>query len=81
MNFNVTYEIGYAIGKTKRVILVKNKSLQSKGLKIADVGIFDTLGFFDYQNSSELITYLNTPPSQKTIETAVDNNLKAPVYL
>ncbi|MBT9570012.1 MAG: hypothetical protein IV106_02665, partial [Pseudomonas umsongensis] len=40
LNFNVTYEIGYALGKSKSVLLVKNKSLQSQGLKISDVGIF-----------------------------------------
>jgi len=27
LNFNVTYEIGYAIGKSKRVLLVKKQEL------------------------------------------------------
>ena len=45
LNFNVTYEIGYAIGKSKRIFLTKNNSLEIEGLKIQDVGIFDTLGY------------------------------------
>ncbi|WP_434746288.1 P-loop ATPase, Sll1717 family [Candidatus Pantoea rara] len=81
LNFNVTYEIGYAIGKSKRVILFKNKSLVSKGVKISDVGIFDTLGYHDYENSSDLIKLFSTPHSSKSLDALVDKNLKAPVYL
>ncbi|WP_016916507.1 hypothetical protein [Vreelandella stevensii] len=54
LNFNVTYEIGYAVGKSKRVLLTKNKSVESDELLADKVGIFDTLGFREYQNSQEL---------------------------
>lgn len=81
LNFNVTYEIGYALGKSKRVLLVKNKSLQSQGLKISDVGIFDTLGFQEYQNSPELSGFLNNASAWKSIDVSAALNLKAPVYL
>jgi nucleoside 2-deoxyribosyltransferase len=43
LNFNVTYEIGYAIGKKKRILLIKNTSLQETEPLIREVGIFDTL--------------------------------------
>ncbi|NGM88502.1 hypothetical protein G5B35_14400 [Parapusillimonas sp. SGNA-6] len=81
LNFNVTYEIGYAIGKSKRLLLVKNKSLQSQGLKISDVGIFDTLGYREYQNSSELSDFLNNAAAHKAIDVSAPLNIKAPVYL
>lgn len=81
LNFNVTYEIGYAIGKSKRVLLVKNKSLQPQGLKISDVGIFDTLGYREYQNSSELSAFLTNASVLKAIDTSAVLNIKAPVYL
>ncbi|EOX1768318.1 hypothetical protein ACPDPP_000774, partial [Vibrio cholerae] len=42
LNFNVTYEIGYAIGKGKRVLLTKNKSIKEGSPSIKEVGIFDT---------------------------------------
>lgn len=81
LNFNVTYEIGYAIGKSKRVILVKNKSLAPHGEKISDVGIFDTLGYREYQNSAELISIVNGSNFTKPIEITNTPNIKAPIYL
>ena len=58
LNFNVTYEIGYAIGRKKRILLTKNRSIKEKLPTIREVGIFDTLGFSDYQNSSELCSFI-----------------------
>lgn len=81
LNFNVTYEIGYAIGSAKRVLLVRNKSLQPQGLKISDIGIFDTLGYEEYQNSQELSMLLSNASAVKAIDVSAPLNLKAPVYL
>ncbi|MEN8640508.1 P-loop ATPase, Sll1717 family [Pseudomonas sichuanensis] len=81
LNFNVTYEIGYAIGKSKRILLVRNKSISSDGAKISDVGIFDTIGYNDYQNSTELARFVISASTSKPIETASPLNTKAPIYL
>lgn len=81
LNFNVTYEIGYAIGKSKPVLLVRNKSFQSRNVRISDVGIFDTLGYREYQNSSELSAYLGSASTLKAIDAVAPLNIKAPVYL
>lgn len=54
LNFNVVYEIGYAIGKKRRVILVKNRAIKKHLELERELGLFDTLGFKEYQNSSEL---------------------------
>jgi len=81
LNFNVTYEIGYAIGKSKRILLVKNKSMEPRGAKISDVGIFDTLGYRDYQNSAELANFVVSAPTCKPIEISSPLNIKAPIYL
>jgi hypothetical protein len=40
LNFNVTYEIGYAIGKNKRILLTKNSSIKEIEPYIREVGIF-----------------------------------------
>ncbi len=45
LNFNVTYEIGYAIGIQKRVRLVKYSALVGDDMLALKVGVFDTLGF------------------------------------
>ena len=54
LNFNVVYEIGYAIGKGQRVLLTKHRSIASDGLALNDLGLFDTLGWKEYSNGQEL---------------------------
>ena len=82
LNFNVTYEVGFALAKGKRVILTRHKGLQPKPPLIADVGIFDTLGYLEYQNANELegiIRNITDPtPSLKNIYPL---NANAPLYL
>jgi hypothetical protein len=58
LNFNVTYEIGYAIGRQKRVFLICNKSLIRDEALIREVGIFDTLGVEFYSNSEDFAKLL-----------------------
>ncbi|GED21623.1 nucleoside 2-deoxyribosyltransferase [Halomonas halmophila] len=81
LNFNVTYEIGYAIGKGKRILLTKNKTIREVSPAIREVGIFDTLGYKEYQNSQELSEFINS--ANKSSPFAVSNkiNVKSPVYL
>lgn len=81
LNFNVTYEIGYAIGKGKRILLTKNRSIQEGSPSIREVGIFDTLGYKEYQNSSELSGFLNTAVPADPLSIPRKINIKSPVYL
>lgn len=60
LNFNVTYEVGFALAKGKRVVLTRHKGIQPSHPLIAQVGIFDTLGYLDYQNSDELEAILRS---------------------
>jgi len=82
LNFNVTYEVGYALAKGKRVLLTRHKGLQPLQPLINDVGIFDTLGWLDYQNSGELEEILRkaTDPTP-SIRNIYALNGSAPVYL
>lgn len=81
LNFNVSYEIGYAIGKSKRLLITKNKSLGTKGLRIQDVGIYDTLGYVEYQNSHELLNLIQNQDNSRPLDLPIPINQKAPVYL
>ncbi len=81
LNFNVTYEVGYAIGKKKRIILVKNKAITSGKPTINDVGIFDTIGYKEYSNSNELYSILEKVDQARPIVIDFDKNIKHPVYL
>ena len=81
LNFNVIYEIGYAIGKGKRIFLTKNISIVDGTTTIREVGIFDTLGYFEYQNSVELSALLDKFNESKAIDISSSINTQAPVYL
>jgi hypothetical protein len=81
LNFNVTYEIGYAVGKEKRVLLTKNSSLKETAPFVREVGIFDTIGFSLYENSSELNSLIKEAENQKPLKITSPVNTKAPVYL
>lgn len=81
LNFNVTYEIGYAIGKRKRILLTKNKSIREGSLTIREVGIFDTLGYKEYQNSTELSEFIGSANHSSPLNIPSKINIKSPVYL
>src|SRR5437660_1046159 len=54
LNFNVVYEVGFSIGKRKRVILLRNKAIKRDERLAREAGIFDTIGYQDYVNSEDL---------------------------
>lgn len=58
LNFNVTYEIGLAIGLKKRVFLIRNSSITSNEELASDIGIYDTLGHVTYSNAKQLAEYV-----------------------
>lgn len=59
MNFNVVFEIGYAIGRKKRAFLIRNETIRPAGDVIREVGIFDTLGYLPYNDSTSLSAMLS----------------------
>ena len=81
LNFNVTYEIGYAIGQSKRIILTRNKAVAERAPTIREVGIFDTLGYLEYENSNGLASILRDSALLKIIDIPQKINKGAPVYL
>ena len=81
LNFNVTYEIAYAIGRGKRVLITKNASIRDSSPSIRDVGIFDTLGYKQYQNSSELSCFIKDACTVNPLNIPNKINMQSPVYL
>lgn len=81
LNFNVVYELGYAIGLGKRVFTVKNRSFQEVCPSAKEVGLFDNLGYREYTNSEELRGHLKTFTGENPIDISTSLNFKAPVYL
>ena len=82
LNFNVTYEIGYAIGLGKPILLTRNVSIAEATPTAKEVGIFDTLGSEGYENSQQLQTILTkTETVDPIVLLPASLNRKSPVYL
>lgn len=58
-NLNVIYEIGYAIGRRKRVLPIINKSFKNAGDFLKKIGILDMVGHEDYENEHDLSLILS----------------------
>ena len=82
LNFNVVFEIGYAIGCKKRAFLVRNENIRPDSDLIRQVGIFDTVGYANYKDSTSLTSLISEINDLTPIR--FDENLtnsKAPVYI
>ncbi len=80
VNFNVTYEIGYAIGQRKSFRLIINGSLQGDEKLRRDIGIFTTLGFQRYANHDELYDIILAAEHLTPLNVDFPLNKLAPIY-
>ena len=82
LNFNVTYEIGYAIGLQKPILLLRNKALSTSTPLFARFGIFDTLGYQSYENSRSAADILVSSPDEcQPLPLSTSLKTSTPVYL
>lgn len=58
LNFNVLFEIGYALGLGLPVVPIRDTSYISDQKIFDELGLLDTIGYVDFHNSSELIEAL-----------------------
>jgi hypothetical protein len=82
LNFNVTYEIGYAIGRGKRVVIVRNEAYgKGEDERIRRLGIFDTLGYKNYQNSRDLAGLIKSVRDIEPLKREVPVDRNQPIYV
>jgi hypothetical protein len=81
LNFNVTFEIAYAIGLGKRVHLVRNANFRRDTELQDKIGIFDTLGFKTYADQENLAAILADVTADNPIAIRVSPDQTPPVYL
>lgn len=81
MNFNVTFEIGYAIGIGRRIFLTKSDEYTEDDDLINRIGIFDTLGYEKYSNGKQLARLISTIKDTHPIDTTSNLNLTTPIYV
>ena len=81
LNLNVVYEIGFAIGRCKRAFLVRHRGTDGDKDIAKAVGIFDTLGYHEYDDAEDLKNRLaaHIEATHLTFSTALDRNSR--VYL
>jgi hypothetical protein len=81
LNPNVVYEIGFTIGSRKRAFLVRHKPTVGD-LGIANqIGIFDTLGFYEYTDKEDLTHRLVSHIDPAALPFSITSDPKAPVYI
>lgn len=54
LNFNLLFEIGFALGLGVPIIPIRDAKYQAHEREYAQLGFFDTLGYLDFQNSGAL---------------------------
>ena len=82
LNFNVTFEVGYALGRSKRVVLTVNESLSPPMREITQLGIYDNLGHASYENSSSLAQIIRKIEDVQPLRFPVDEiDHSAPIFV
>lgn len=81
LNLNVVYEIGYAIGRKKKVQLIRNSKVVGDRDLAKSVGIFDTIGYTVFEDEGDLRNKLTSHITEDPLPFEMTINSKAPVYI
>lgn len=81
LNFNLMFEIGYALGLGKAVLPIRDSSYAKDKSAFGELGIFDTLGYADFQNSSQLVEKVITHSAFSPVAHPPAINKQQPIYL
>lgn len=82
LNFNLLFEVGYALGLGVSVLPIRDTSNIKDVKAFEELGILDTFGYFDYRNAGELrdgiLSRQNLPPFSLQAPVL---NVEQPLYL
>lgn len=81
LNPNVVYEIGFAIGKSRRCFLIRHSQTEGDRRIASEVGIFDTLGYDTYDDADALAGSLTAYVDPKPLAFSGALDRLAPVYV
>lgn len=81
LNPNVVYEVGFAVGKGKRVFLTRHRHSAGDRDMARRVGIFDTLGYFEYDDADALAQRLTSPIDETPLSFSLKVDVQAPAYV
>jgi hypothetical protein len=81
LNLNVVYEIGFTIGKCKRAFLIRHSSTPGDKDLAKAVGIFDTIGYYEYETFEALKDRLAAHIEETNLPFSTALDRKSPLYL
>jgi hypothetical protein len=83
MNFNLMFEIGYALGLGIPVVPIRDTTFTLDSQEFESLGLIDTLGYLDFQNSEELAAKLPLAIKNASIpiNSVFSPNQEQPCYL
>ena len=82
LNFNVLFELGYAIGLGLPVLPIRDSTYKANQHIFDSLGLLDTLGYIDFANSTHLREQLvSRLPGAALPESALRIHRDTPVYL
>ncbi len=81
LNLNVIYEVGFAIGRSKRVFLIRHRNTVGDKALANAAGIFDTLGYHEYDGINDLQSRLSAHIDSTPLSVAFPLNRKALIYV
>lgn len=82
LNFNLMFEIGFAIGLGKPVIPIRDTTILSDMQAFRDLGMLDTLGYVDFQNSAGLAESLvGNQPYSPLADLSAEVRMDTPLYV
>ncbi len=82
LNFNLLFEVGYAIGLGIPVLPIRDTSFIKDTKVFTELGLIDTLGYFDFQNVAELVNHISSsgcPPQVLPSPQSLDK--EKPLYV
>ncbi len=68
LNFNVLFEIGFAIGSSSPVVPICDSTYKKERRIFDEIGIFDTLKYETFHNSQELLGIVGREPHPKALK-------------
>jgi hypothetical protein len=83
LNFNVIFEVGYAIGKKKKILVTINDSVSNDAKILSNIGIFDTIGYSKYNNTEDFMRLVDKSSISSSDSMFIDykKDSKVPVYI
>src|SRR5262249_12635778 len=82
LSFNISYQIGYGIGRGKPLLLTKNTAIEGKDQLPREVGLFGPLRHKQYQTARQLAGALvSHGEAARVVVPTGQINQKAPVYV